>query len=68
MRPFPDYALGDPMYVDFISGYNTKSSPQPLQLLLTHQTQLNNLNVVCNSFTHFDAYAVVQSNEVYILS
>lgn len=68
MRPFPDYALGDPSYIDFISGYNTKSSPQPLQLLLSHRAQTNSLDVVCNSFTHFDAYAVIQSNEVYILS
>ena len=70
MRPFPDYALGDPMYIDFISGYNTKSSPQPLQLQLVHQMPTGdpNKNVTCNSFTHFDAYAVVQSNETYILS
>ena len=67
MRPFPDYALGDPMYVDFISGYNTKSSPQPLQLQLVHNAAPTGGYTV-NSFTHFDAYAVVQSNETYILS
>lgn len=74
LRPFPDYSIGDMQFNEYITGYNTKSSPQPLQLLLNTASQdtlpgtiLNN-NVTCDSFTHYDAYCVVQANEVYIIS
>lgn len=75
LRPFPDYAIGDPEYHEFISGYNTKSSPQPLQLLLQNGNQnttpfagVNGSDVTVDSFTNYDSYCVIQSNEVYIIS
>lgn len=74
LRPFPDYAIGDPEYHEYISGYNTKSSPQPLQLILQNAAQktipvtMGNSDVIVDSFTNYDSYCVIQSNEVYIIS
>lgn len=73
LRPFPDYSIGDPDFHEYITGYNTKASPQPLQLLLQTVPQKSipnslSTNVTCDSYTHYDAYCVIQSNEVYIIS
>ena len=71
LRPFPDYSIGDPDFEQYITGVNTKASPQPLQLLLGVVAQdpvPGGNGVVCDSYSHYDAYCVIQSNEVYIIS
>jgi|GEM_PF-4660878 len=38
LRTFPDDSAGDSHYNQFSAGYNTKSSPQPLQFIFTVQS------------------------------